>query len=72
MVMACAALETGGAAGRRDPWIAKAESLRQLIGRDIGRWLDCWMKMKSPEYAAALAGQGFAEDWGGSATTSIC
>ena len=46
-----------------DSQIKKAESLTALLGKETGRWLECYLKTGSPEYAAALAPHDYAEDW---------
>lgn len=46
-----------------DSQIKKAESLMALLGKETGRWTECYLKTASPEYAAALASHDHAEDW---------
>ncbi len=43
--------------------LKKAESLTALIHKDIRRWLECCLKIGSPDYAAALATPDYPEDW---------
>ncbi len=47
-----------------DAQIEKVDSLILLLGKEIGRWLDCCLKTRSPDYIAGLAGHAFPEDWG--------
>ena len=46
-----------------DSQIKKAQSLTALLAKETGRWLECYLKTGSPEYAAALAPHDYAEDW---------
>ncbi|CAM2932288.1 hypothetical protein RAHE111665_07655 [Rariglobus hedericola] len=46
-----------------DSQIKKAESLTALINKETNRWLECCLKTGAPDYAAALAGHDYPEDW---------
>lgn len=46
-----------------DLQLKKADSLVALINKDIRRWLDCSMKVASPDYVASMAAHEHAEDW---------
>lgn len=46
-----------------DAQLGKIESLNSLLNKEITRWLDCCLKLRSPDYCVGLAAHDFPEDW---------